>query len=172
MNRGGLAALGCCRHSLRGFYRFLDHIDHDLRLRQHHHVAARGLGRRGAHAFGKEALAVRLDSTVVLGDDVPAWLRPPGRFSHFRLEQVWSRHALSRPNQLLFLLGQVACEGIDAFRKQPETSATSTCETTSVFGKLDGCVWDVSSASGANAAMYTSPATLSSVPAPVMTLPP
>src|SRR5215472_9134432 len=85
-------------------------------------MAARCLGRRGAHAFGEEALAVRMDSTVVLGDDVPAWLRLPGRSSDLRLEQVWSRHALDRPNELLFLVGQVACEGIDAFLKQPDTS--------------------------------------------------
>jgi hypothetical protein len=71
-------ALGCCRHSLSGIYRFSDHIDHNLRLRQHHQVAAGGLGSRGAHAFGDEALAVRLDSTVVLGDDVPgAYARNP-----------------------------------------------------------------------------------------------
>jgi hypothetical protein len=25
-------ALGCCRHSLSGFCRFSDHINHDLRL--------------------------------------------------------------------------------------------------------------------------------------------
>ena len=117
-----MAALGCCRHSLSSVYRFSDHIDHDLRLRQHHHVAARCLGCRGAHAFGEEALAVRLDSTVVLGDDVPAWLRLPGRSCDLRVEQIWSRHGLGRPNQLLVLLGQVACEGIHAFRKQPDTS--------------------------------------------------
>src|SRR5271167_1398211 len=114
--------LGCCRHSLSGICRFSDHIDHDLGLRQHYHMAAHDLGRRGAHALSEEALTVRLDSTVVLGDDVPAWLRLPSGSSDFRLEQVWSRHALGRPNQLLFLLGQVACEGIDAFRKQPDTS--------------------------------------------------
>ena len=117
-----MAALGCCRHSLSGFYRFSDHIDHDLRLRQHHHVAARDFRRRGAHALSEEALTVRLYGAVVLGDDVPAWLRPPCRSSRFRREQVWSRHALGRPNELLVLLGQVACEGFDAFLKQPDTS--------------------------------------------------
>ena len=91
---------------------------------------------------------------VVLGDDVPAWLRPPGRSSDFRLEQVWSRHALGRPNQLLFLLGQVACEGIHAFRKQPDTSVGDFDVREEVcLREVDGCVWDVSSASGANAAM-------------------
>jgi len=68
----------------------------------------------------EEAFTVRLYGAVVPGDDVPAWLRFPGSCSGFRVEQVGSRHALGRPNQLLFLLGQVACKGIHAFRKQLE----------------------------------------------------
>jgi len=63
-----------------------------------------------------------MDGAVLLGDDVPAWLRFPGSSSDFRVEQVGCRHALGRPNQLLFLLGQIACETVDAFRKQPDTS--------------------------------------------------
>src|SRR5580704_13896252 len=114
--------LGCCRQSLSGFDRFSDHIDYGLRLRQHHHVAARNLGRRGAHALSEEALTVRLYGAIVLCNYVPARLRLPRGSSRFRREQVWSRHALGRPNQLLVLLGQIACEGIHAFLKQPETS--------------------------------------------------
>ena len=114
--------LGCCLRPLNRFGRFSDYIDHGLRLRQHHHVAACDLGCRGAHALSEEALTVRLYGAIVLGDDVPARLRLPRGSSRFRREQVWSRHALGRPNQLLVLLGQIACEGIHAFRKQPETS--------------------------------------------------
>ena len=76
----------------------------------------------GAHTLGNEALHVRVDGAVVLGDDVPAWLRLPGRSSDFRVEQVGNRHALRRPNEFLFLLRQVACETVDAFRTQPDTS--------------------------------------------------
>jgi len=70
----------------------------------------------------KEAFTVRLYGVVVPGDNVPARLRLPGSSSGFGVEQVGSWHALGRPNHLLVLLGQVACEGIHAFRKQPEAS--------------------------------------------------
>ena len=73
-------------------------------------MAARGLDRRGAHALSQEALTVRLYRAVILGDDVPGWLRLPSGSFNFRIEQVWSWHTLGRPNQLLFVLGQVACE--------------------------------------------------------------
>src|ERR1700730_6164317 len=43
-----------------------------------------------------------------VGNDVPAWLRSPGSSSDFRVEQVGSRSEVGRPNQLLFLLGQIA----------------------------------------------------------------
>src|SRR5579862_5166682 len=91
-------------------------------MRQHYYVAARDLGRLGPHAFGEKALTVRLYGAVVLGDDVPAGLRFPSGACDFCPEEVWSRDALGRPNQLLFLRGQVACEGINAFLKQPDTS--------------------------------------------------
>src|ERR1700739_474919 len=82
-------------------------------------MAARGLSRRCAHTFSEEALAVRLYGAVVLGDDVPAWLRLPCWCPDSRGEQVRSGHGLSGPNQLLFLRGKAAREGIHAFRKQP-----------------------------------------------------
>jgi hypothetical protein len=85
-------------------------------------VAALKLIGCGTHAFGEEALQVRMDGAVLLGDDVPAWLRPPGGSSDFRIEQVGSWWEVGRSNELLFLLGQIACETLDAFRKQPDTS--------------------------------------------------
>jgi hypothetical protein len=63
-----------------------------------------------------------VDGAVLLGDDVRAWLRFPGGSSNFRVEQVGSGHALGRPNELLFLLGQIAGETVDAFRKEPDAS--------------------------------------------------
>jgi len=87
------------------FRRFSDHIDHDLRLRQHHHVATRGFGRRGAHEFGEEALTVRLYAAIVLGDDVPARLRLPSGSTDFRFEKVRFRDASAMILGLSALLG-------------------------------------------------------------------
>ena len=104
-------ALGCCRYSLSGFYRFSDHIDHDLRLRQHHHMTACDFGRRGAMRLARKrsqsGCMVRsfLATMYQLGFDFQAV--PPT----FALNR-WSRHALRRPHQLLFLLRQIACEGM------------------------------------------------------------
>src|SRR5262247_4786150 len=55
---------------------------------------------------------------------------------------------------------------------QTRPSATSLCENMSLGGNLSNRLCDVSSSSGASAAMYTSPTTRSSVPAAVMTDPP
>jgi hypothetical protein len=85
-------------------------------------VAAVDLIRGGAHALSNEPFHIGMDGAVVLGDDVPAWLRSPGSSSDSRVEQVGSRHALGRPNELFFLLGQIACETVDAFRTQPDSS--------------------------------------------------
>ena len=128
-------ALGCCRPRLSGFYRFSDHID--FRMRQHRRVAAGDLRRGGAHPLRNEPFHVGVDGAVVLGDDVPAWLRFPGSSSNFRVEQVGSRHALGRPNELFFLLGQIACETVDAFRKQPDTSIRD------FDVREDVCLWEV-----------------------------
>src|SRR5262252_6666653 len=46
-----------------------------------------------------------------------------------------------------------AKESIPSGSSQIRPSATSTCDKTSVFGNLDGCVVEVSPSSGANAAM-------------------
>src|SRR6202167_1691662 len=108
--------------TLNGFYRFLDHLDHDLRLRQHHYVAARGLGRGGAHAFGKKALQVRRYGVVVFGDDVPVRLRLPGGSAGFCVKQVGFRNALRGPNEFLLLLRKVSAEILRALRTQPDTS--------------------------------------------------
>src|SRR6266436_241039 len=59
---------------------------------------------------------------VLFGDDVPARLRLPGGSPDFRLEQIGFRHALSRPNELLLLLREVAAEILCALRTQPDTS--------------------------------------------------
>src|SRR5437016_12067212 len=67
----------CCRGSLSGFCRFSDHIEHELRLRQHGHVAALRLDGRCAHALGEEAFQVGMDGAILGGNDGPARLRLP-----------------------------------------------------------------------------------------------
>src|SRR6202030_4335276 len=50
------------------------------------------------------------------------WLRFPGGSPDFRAEQVRFGDALSRPNQLLFLLRKISAEILRAFRTKPDTS--------------------------------------------------
>jgi hypothetical protein len=85
-------------------------------------VAARGLGRGGAHAFGKKALQVRRHGVIVFGDDVPVRLRLPGGSAGFCVKQVGFRNALRGPNEFLLLLRKVSAEILRAFRTQPDTS--------------------------------------------------
>ena len=114
-----LGARGSCLDGVRSS---TDYVEHKARVREHRDVAAGDLGCGGAHPLSNEPFHVWVDGAVILGNDVPAWLRSPGSSSDFRVEQVRSRHALRRPNELLFLLGQIACETVDAFRKEPDTS--------------------------------------------------
>src|SRR5216683_8233690 len=72
--------LGCLGHrgyTLSGFCRFSDHVDHELRLRQHGHVAALHFDGRCAHALGEEAFQVGMDGAILGGNDGPARLRLP-----------------------------------------------------------------------------------------------
>src|SRR6266478_6589511 len=59
---------------------------------------------------------------VFFADDVPARLRLPSGSPDFRVEQVGSGDALSRPNELLLLLRKVSAEILRALRTQPDTS--------------------------------------------------
>jgi hypothetical protein len=115
-------ALCYCRNFLNCICCGRDYIDHYVGVGEHGDVAAGDLSHFGAHPLSNEPFHVGVDGAVVLGDNVPAWLRSPGGSFDFRAEQVGDRHALGRPNKPLFLLGQIACETIDAFRKQPDTS--------------------------------------------------
>ena len=61
-----------------------------------------------------------LNRAVFAGHDVPARLRLPRGAFNLLIEEVGSRHHLGRPDELLFLLGQVSREAADAFRPQPD----------------------------------------------------
>jgi hypothetical protein len=114
-------ALRCHRGSLNRSRGGTDYIDHQVGVGEYGNVTAGDLGHFGAHALSNEPFHVGVDGAVVLGDDVPAWLRFPRSSSDFRVEQVGIGHALGCPSKLLFMLGQIACETVDAFRTQPDT---------------------------------------------------
>src|SRR5262245_51037239 len=99
-----------------------DHVEHEVGLGKHWHVAAVALKGGCVHALGEEALQIGMNGSVLFGDDVPARLRLPGSSPDFRLEQIRFRCALGCPNELLLLLRKVAAEILCGFRTQPDTS--------------------------------------------------
>src|SRR5215468_8868188 len=99
-----------------------DHVEYEVRLGKHRHVAGVDLKSGCTHALGEETLQIGMHGLILFGDDVPARLRLPGSSSDFRLEQIGFRRALGRPNELLLLLRKVAAEILCAFRTQPDTS--------------------------------------------------
>src|SRR5262252_447212 len=99
-----------------------DHVEHEVWLGKHWHVAAVALKGGCAHALGKEALQIGMNGSVLFGDDVPARLRLPVSPPDFLLEQIGFRGALGCPNELLLLLRKVAAEILGAIGTQPDTS--------------------------------------------------
>src|SRR5215468_6581287 len=89
---------------------FSDHIQHEVRLGQHRHVAAIGLDDGCSHTLRDETLQFGLDSTVLRSHDVPTWLRSPRSTFHFLCEQVCYRCGLSGPDQLLLCLREITCK--------------------------------------------------------------
>src|SRR5580700_9821214 len=112
----------CCDSFLNSLCGGTDYIDHHVGVGEHRDVAAGDLRRGGAHTLREEALQIGMHSVVVLADDVPAWLRLPSGPPDFRVEQVWNRHALSRPNEFLLLLRKISAEIFRALGTQPDTS--------------------------------------------------
>src|SRR5262245_51176685 len=99
-----------------------DHVEHEVGLGKHWHVAAVALEGGCAHALGEEALQIGMNCSVLFGDDVPARLRLPGSSPDFRLEQIGFRCALGCPHELLLLLRKVAAEILCSFGPQPAAS--------------------------------------------------
>src|SRR6476661_2263618 len=99
-----------------------NHVEHEVRLGKHRHVAAVALKGGCAHALGEETLQIGMHGLILFGDDVPAGLRFPGSSPDFRLEQIGFRGALGCPNELLLLLRKVAAEIFGALGTQPDTS--------------------------------------------------
>src|SRR5262245_6017874 len=99
-----------------------DHVEHEVRLRKHRHVAAVALKGGCAHTLGEETLQIGMHGLILFGDDVPARLRLPGSSPDFRFEQIGFRGALGCPNELLLLLRKVAAEIFGGLGAQPDTS--------------------------------------------------
>src|SRR5580700_1434048 len=99
-----------------------DHVKHNVWVGQHWNVAAGHLGDLPVHALGGGSFEIGVDALVIRSHDVPARLVPPGRSFNLRAEQGCGWGAGSRPDNLLLLLGQVAGEVFDAFRKHPDAS--------------------------------------------------
>src|SRR5262245_30545726 len=80
------------------------------------------LVRGGAHPISTELLQVGIYSSVVVGDDVPTGLRPPGRYAELLVEQVGVGCALCGPDGLLLLVGQVAAEVRGSVWSHPDST--------------------------------------------------
>src|SRR5215510_11929457 len=101
---------------------FPNNIQHKLGLRQHGDMTAVGFEDRCAHALCDEALQLRLDSLVLGGYDVPAWLGSPcGSFS-LLIEEIRCRRSMRCPDKFLLTLWQITRKGRNAVWFQPNTS--------------------------------------------------
>src|SRR5215470_10407429 len=112
----------CCGSVSNGVCGGADYVEDAFRLGEHRHMAAVEFVGGCAHALGHSALQIGLNGAVILGDDVPAGLRPPGGSADFGVEQVGFRSSLRRINKLFLLLGQITGETLNAFRSQPDAS--------------------------------------------------
>src|SRR5882757_6522494 len=97
-------------------------VEYVFRLLQHRHVAVIELERRCPRALGRVALELRLYGLVVLADDRPAGLRPPGDALDLLHEEVRDRDHRGRPDELLLLLREIAGEALHAGFEQPDAA--------------------------------------------------
>src|SRR5258705_13712593 len=86
-------------------------------------MAAVHFSRSGAHALRDKPLQLGMHRAVFRGHDVPARLRLPSGPFNLLVEEVGHRHHLRRPDQLLFLLGQLSRETAVAVRPPPDATA-------------------------------------------------
>src|SRR5215831_1710694 len=100
-----------CLFLLKAGRSFSDHIQHEVRLGQHRHVAAIGLEDCCFHTLRHETLQLGLDSTVLRSYDVPTRLRSPRSTFHLLFEQICYRCGMSGPDQLLLFLSEVTRKG-------------------------------------------------------------
>src|SRR5262244_2573502 len=104
------------------FRSFPNNVQHKLGLRQHGDMTAVGFEDRCLHALCDEALQLRLDSLVLGGYDVPAWLGSPcGSFS-LLIEEIRCRRSMRCPDKFLLMLWQITGKGRNAIWFQPNTS--------------------------------------------------
>src|SRR6516164_4490004 len=87
-----------------------DHIQHEVRLGQHRHVAAIGLEDCCSHTLRDETLQLGLDGTVLRSYNVPTRLRSPRSAFHFLRKQICYRCGMSGPDQLPLFLWEITCK--------------------------------------------------------------
>jgi len=126
----GRCRRGLCVEGLRGL---TDHIEDEVRMREHGNVAAVHGTDVGAHALGGGPLQVGVHGVVVVGDDVPAWLCPPGGAGSLLVEQVRHWHSARRQDELLLRFREVAAEVWDARGLEPHAAVSD------VHVLEDGC---------------------------------
>src|SRR6266436_4065381 len=146
--------------SLNGVCGGPDHVDHEGGLREHGHVAAVGLMDAGAHPLRDEALQLGMNGVVVLatmyqvGFDLQAvpsifWLNRSTVGTPWVAQTTFCSCSERSPAKYWTASGRI----------HTRPSATSMWAKMSVLGNLSCWLCDVSSSSGASAAMQTSPAT-------------
>jgi hypothetical protein len=84
-------------------------------------LGGRGTSLRcGRQSRRLEAFQIGMDDAIFGSHNVPTRLGPPSDAVDFWREQVGHGHSLSRPDELLLRLGQIACETSNAVRLQPD----------------------------------------------------
>src|ERR1700692_2930203 len=132
----------------------MDNVNDQARVGQHRDVAAVDSVRCCTHSLCQEPLQIRLNRAVVVGDDVPTRLRLPGGARCIPAEEVGSRSIVGRPDNLLLLLREVSREAHDALWTHLDAPVCDFDDlNTSVTGNFSCWLCEVSSASGASAAM-------------------
>src|SRR5215470_9952725 len=107
---------------LNGLCGRADHVQHDVRFRQHDNVAAIDGRECGTHTLCDKLLQLRVYGLVVRSPDEPARLRLPGGTVKPLVEQVCGWRVMSRPKHLLLLLRKISGEMLDAVGKHPDAA--------------------------------------------------
>jgi hypothetical protein len=137
----------------RGVTGLLYEVRDDARMRDHRNVTGIDLNSRRPHTLRHEALLLGVDRLVFLRPDIPARLGFPGRNVHFCLEQLRVCRTLSRVDQILLELRQVAGKIRNGVPVQPDVTVDPEICLKMGAGSNFALNWAaVSPASGASAA--------------------
>ena len=101
---------------LKSLYGCTDDVEHEVRMREHGHMAAVDWMCTGSHTFCQETLQIWVDSFVIVGHDVPTRFRLPGGACSLFVEKVGGRCVMRCSHELLVLLGKIPSEVLGAVR--------------------------------------------------------